>query len=158
MEQWPFQHLAAALSPLRCGIIMPKGRAMAPLTTIFVDANNVFRGMAVRLFERHFPDHLCLVGTFANCDELAEFPAEKDIQLALLGLGSEGLLDTHMLNGLRHRWPTIAVVVLLHLNTERYCELALAAGADAVIAKEQIAIALLPALEQVFHGRSTERQ
>ncbi len=130
---------------------------MAPIATIFIDANESFRRMATRLFTHHFQDRLALAAIFTSWAEAVQHPSAPPARLVLLGIGSEGAPDTASIAALRTRWLDVAIVVLVYLDTPLYRHLLLTAGADAVVAKEQIAIGLLPAVEHALINRSELR-
>lgn len=130
---------------------------MVPIETIFVDPNDAFRRVGARLIARHFHDHLSLAATCVSLDEAATYRAAGAARLILLGLGGEGLGDTARLAALRASSPEVMIIALVYLDTPAYRQLLLAAGADAVVAKEQLATTLLPAIEHALMARNGPR-
>lgn len=130
---------------------------MAPLAAIFIDANDIFRRVAARLFVHHFQERFALVASFASYAEAAQDPLARSASLVLLGLGSEGLLETASLAELRAGRPDVVIVALAYFDALPYRQLLLLAGADVVIAKEQIAAGLLPAIEHALASRCGPR-
>lgn len=120
---------------------------MSPIPIIFIDANITFRQLAVRVFERHFAADIALLAD-ADSWPLLVVPATAPLAV-LLGLGSDGLVDSQLLGAIYATLPGVSVIVLGHLDDPPYRTAACRAGAAAFISKAEIGDQLIPTLRRL---------
>lgn len=122
---------------------------MSPIPIIFIDSSDAFRRLVTRLLARHFAEDITLVGEHDTWPTIITPGIQP--RVVLLGLGAEGMLELQQIVDIRATLPDVPVLVLSHLADAAYREAALDAGAADFVAKEALAIALVPALRQLIN-------
>jgi DNA-binding NarL/FixJ family response regulator len=127
---------------------------MHTIRVLLVDANPTFLRIATRLLHEYYSDKLDIVGTSAGENDALEQAQQQQPRVVLLGLGQHNLTMLQLIPRLREALPGGVVVVLGTLDIHAYQQAALAAGADAFVAKVAINQELLPTLQTLLSNAS----
>ena len=124
---------------------------MRPIRVLLIDDNAAFR-RAVADFLRGHADIILIRSLLGGGDALARVEALRpDVVLVDLAMPDVPGLD--LIPRLRGARPELGIIVLSFLDVEAYRQAALAAGADAFVAKAATGSELLPAIRQVAEAR-----
>jgi DNA-binding NarL/FixJ family response regulator len=119
---------------------------MYTIRVLLVDANLTFLRIATRLLYEYYSDDLTIVGSSTDEDDALQQARQHQPRVVLLGLGQHNLTMLQLIPRLRALVPGVVVIVLGTLDIHAYRQAALAAGADAFVAKVAINQELLPTI------------
>jgi DNA-binding NarL/FixJ family response regulator len=122
---------------------------MHTIRVLLVDANPTFLRIATRLLHEYYSNELTIVGTSDNEDQAIQQAQQEQPRAILLGLGQHNLTMLQLIPHLRALLPGVVVIVLGTLDIHAYQQAALAAGADAFVAKVAINQELLPTIQSL---------
>jgi DNA-binding NarL/FixJ family response regulator len=120
---------------------------MDPIRVLLIGDNQPLLDL-IRLFLEQHGD-VVIVGMCADPRaELVQAPRYQP-QVVVCDLGTPGLTGLETISGLHRMMPEVAIIATTLLRANGYQEVALSAGADAVIPQAELNIHLLPAVERV---------
>ena len=126
---------------------------MNPVRALLVDDNPTFLRIATRYLQETCRDQLTVVGTASDGEEALAQAQHLQPQLVLLDLMMPPPNGLDMIPRLRASLPHVCIVVLTLLDTSGYRRAALAAGADAFVAKAAMSTDLVPTVQQALQAR-----
>ena len=124
---------------------------MAPISVLLVDDNVTFLHILIDFLREE--EDILVVGTARSGEEALARVNELQPQVILLDLAMPGLGGFKTIPRLRNVTPGVGIIVLTVLDTNGYCEAALAAGADDFVAKANLNTDLIPAIQRLIQGR-----
>ena len=128
---------------------------MKPVRALLVDDSPTFLRIAVRYLCETCRDEVAVVGTACGGEEALTQARALRPQLILLDLMMPRPSGLEVIPRLRALLPHVCIVALTLLDTSSYRRAALAAGADAFVAKATMETDLLPAVRQAIETRSS---
>jgi DNA-binding NarL/FixJ family response regulator len=123
---------------------------MHTIRVLLIDANPTFLRIATRLLHEYYSNELTIVGTSEGEDDALQQAEQYQPRVVLLGLGQHNLTMLQLIPRLRTLVPGIAIIVLGTLDIHAYQQAALAAGADAFVAKVALNQQLLPTIQSLI--------
>jgi DNA-binding NarL/FixJ family response regulator len=124
---------------------------MRPIRVLLIDDNAAFLRAAGDFLRGH-ADIILVCALLGAGDALARVEALRP-DVVLVDLGMPDISGLDLIPRLRAARPRMGIIALSFLDVEAYREAALAAGADAFIAKAASVSALLPGIRQVAQTR-----
>ncbi len=112
------------------------------IRVLLVDDNEAFRRVATDFLQRQY--ELTVVGAIRGEEALTQ-AQDLQPQVILIGLDRPGL---ETISRLRKVLPSVGIIALTLLNDNAYRQVALAAGADDLVHKAELATDLLPAIRR----------
>ena len=126
---------------------------MKPVRVLLVDDNPTFLRIATRYLHETCQDQMMVAGTASDGEQALALAQHLQPQLVLLDLMMPPPNGLDMIPRLRACLPDVCIVVLTLLDTSSYRGAALAAGADAFVAKAAMSTDLLPTVQQALQAR-----
>jgi DNA-binding NarL/FixJ family response regulator len=126
---------------------------MDPIRVLLISGNGPLLDL-IRLFlEQH--KEMKVVGICVEVKTDLTWVPHLQPDVVICDLGTPGLTGLEIISGLHAMMPEVGIVATSLLGANGYREVALSAGADAVIPQTQLNTCLLPAVERaVKAGRS----
>lgn len=122
-----------------------------PIRVLLVDSDPRFLKF-LTIFLRQQND-LVLVGASEDGQEGLALAQHLKPEVVVTDLGTPGLAGLDLVAQLREALPTVGVVATCLLGMVAYQEIALAQGADVVVAKSRLITGLLPAIRSANRVR-----
>ena len=113
---------------------------------LFIAGNPTFRPVAIRFLKRC--DELNLVGTVPGSEKVLAQAQDLWMQVILLDLDMSDRAGLETISDLRALLPEVGIVGLSLLDAEWYRQAVLAAGAHALVLKNNLRTDLLPAIRR----------
>jgi DNA-binding NarL/FixJ family response regulator len=126
---------------------------MKPVRALLVDDSPTFLRIAARYLCETCRDEVAVIGTARGGEEALAQAQALQPQLVLLDLMMPRPSGLEVIPRLRALLPHVCIVALTLLDTSSYRRAALAAGADAFVAKATMETDLLPAVRQAMQTR-----
>jgi CheY-like chemotaxis protein len=157
LQVWPYGGHQMPLLSMMWGAIAQEmlvsarigAEYMHTIRVLLVDANPTFLRIATRLLHEYYSNELTIVGSSDNEDQAIQQAQQEQPRAVLLGLGQHNLTMLQLIPRLRALLPGVVVIVLGTLDIHAYQQAALAAGADAFVAKVAINQELLPTIQSL---------
>ncbi len=113
---------------------------------LLIDANQNFLRILSSLLREYYHQELHVIGTAFNNGDAVHQAQELTPRIILLGLDQHSLSSLQLIHRLRAVMQDVGIIVLGSLDIDSYRQAALAAGADAFVAKVALNSELLPAI------------
>jgi two-component system NarL family response regulator len=126
---------------------------MQTISALLVDENPTFLRITTNLLRDYYREELSVVGTSPGYEDALDQVNSLRPEVILLGLDLRNRSGLRLIQRLRAAAPDVAIVVLGPLDMDEHRQEALAAGADAFVAKVSLHADLLPTIRQVM-GRA----
>jgi DNA-binding NarL/FixJ family response regulator len=126
---------------------------MRPIRVLLIDDNAAFLRAAADFLRGH-ADIILVRSMLGAGDALARVEALRP-DVVLVDLAMPDIPGLDLIPRLRGARPELGIIVLSFLDVGAYRQAALAAGADAFVAKAATGSELLPAIRQVAQARRT---
>jgi len=124
---------------------------------LIVDENPVFRQILDRFLYDEYPNQVAVVGTVTRF-EIAPVKAQRlQPEVILVDNGLPGLKGLSCIARIRALLPEVGIIVLTLLDKPDYRKLALDAGADYFLQKDDVFTDLLPAIQRVVTARTPKK-
>lgn len=130
---------------------IPGASIMRPIPVFLVESNPAFLRIVTQLLQDYYQEELTLVGTSNGADHILHQIQILQPRIILLGLNQHHLGMLQVIPHVRASLPQSGIIVLGFLDVHAYREAALAAGADAFIAKAVINRELLPTIQMILN-------
>ncbi len=132
---------------------MPSGphEEPRPVSLLLVDDNPTFLRILRRFLETQDRAAVRVVGTASGGAEALVMAVVQRPELIVTDLAMPDLHGLELLPMLRRLLPEAGLIALTLMRPESYQAIALAAGADAFVAKTTLESELLPAIQRVAH-------
>jgi two-component system response regulator NreC len=118
------------------------------IRVLVVDDNEAFLRVATDFLRRH--DELTVVGAICGGEEALAQAQDLQPEVILIGLDKPGL---ETISGLRKVLPGVGIIALTLLEGNTYRQAAMAAGADDLVRKAELATDLLPVIRRVTQAK-----
>lgn len=125
-----------------------------PIPVLLVEGSPAFRRILTRLLEQS-PD-VTIAGVASKGEEIFATAGEIQPRIVLFDMASSGTGGIGTLRRLRQLLPHAHIIAMAVFDVDSYRQEALAAGADACIAKVDLEVALLPAIQQVTQSLASQ--
>jgi two-component system response regulator NreC len=118
------------------------------IRVLVVDDNEAFLRVATDFLRRH--DELTVVGAICGGEEALAQAQDLQPEVILIGLDKPGL---ETISRLRKVLPGVGIIALTLLEGNTYRQAAMAAGADDLVRKAELATDLLPVIRRVTQAK-----
>jgi DNA-binding NarL/FixJ family response regulator len=127
---------------------------MSGHNVVLVDMNEHFLRVVTHIVRDYYSHELTIVGACGGNGEALHTLQAIRPRIVLLDLDRHCQPNLQLIPELRAILPDIGIIVLGSFDMHDYREMALAAGADAFVAKAELNNDLLPAIFSITGGRA----
>jgi DNA-binding NarL/FixJ family response regulator len=129
-----------------------------PIAVLFIDTNHIFLNIVLRLLSDYYQHELTVIGSATSPDEAIRQARNLHPRVILLGIGQYSQDGRNLIAQLREAWPQAAIILLGAHDMEIYRQSALAAGASAYIAKNNLNRQLVPVIRRLTDGERSRAE
>lgn len=127
---------------------------MNTISVMLVDKNPTFMHVVKQKLHACWQPNVIVVGTSPGGDDALDQAPILQPRIILLGLDHQNLDNLHLIRRFRGLLSEVGIIALGSLDVFAHQQAALAAGADAFVAKMRLDIALLPTIWNIAENVS----
>jgi two-component system nitrate/nitrite response regulator NarL len=126
---------------------------MHPISVLLVGNDSTFLRLATRFLHECSDNEVVVIGAAGGGEGVLVKAQELRPQVILIDMNMPGLTNLEIIPLLRSTLPEVGIITMAMMDTNGYRQTALAAGANALVAKADLSTDLLPAIRKVAQAR-----